>query len=273
MLGLGVGFYKLAGNDYPFGEWNPLLLEDKLANWYQFNTGISTTTVGESTNQITRWSDQKGDNSLTPTATDNTAVMPKLESDGTVFFNGSGDTLEFNSDLSFGKFSIYIKMNFKSDSAVSNDDLFEHASSGDFLKLANPTQARIKIGTRHDFTIGEIIEGTPFVIGFERAADGSLAVIKIGTRHDFTIGEIIEGTPFVIGFERAADGSLAVYKDNVAGTAADGDSLNVAISTTIDLDRIGKPVNNSYWSEIVICNDIITASERDNLYAYLSNVK
>jgi len=239
MLGLGVGFYKLAGNDYPFGEWNPLLLEDKLANWYQFNTGISTTTVGESTNQITRWSDQKGDNSLTPTATDNTAVMPKLESDGTVFFNGSGDTLEFNSDLSFGKFSIYIKMNFKSDSAVSNDDLFEHASSGDFLKLANPTQARIKIGTRHDFTIGEIIEGTPFVIGFERAADGS----------------------------------LAVYKDNVAGTAADGDSLNVAISTTIDLDRIGKPVNNSYWSEIVICNDIITASERDNLYAYLSNVK
>ena len=130
-------------------------------------------------------------------------------------------------------------MNFKSDSAVSNDDLFEHASSGDFLKLANPTQARIKIGTRHDFTIGEIIEGTPFVIGFERAADGS----------------------------------LAVYKDNVAGTAADGDSLNVAISTTIDLDRIGKPVNNSYWSEIVICNDIITASERDNLYAYLSNVK
>ena len=239
MLGLGVGFYKLAGNDYPFGEWNPLLLEDKLANWYQFNTGISTTTVGESTNQITRWSDQKGDNSLTPTATDNTAVMPKLESDGTVFFNGSGDTLEFNSDLSFGKFSIYIKMNFKSDSAVSNDDLFEHASSGDFLKLANPTQARIKIGTRHDFTIGEIIEGTPFVLGFERAADGS----------------------------------LAVYKDNVAGTAADGDSLNVAISTTIDLDRIGKPVNNSYWSEIVICNDIITASERDNLYAYLSNVK
>jgi len=238
MLGLGVGFYKLAGNDYPFGEWNPLLLEDKLANWYQFNTGISTTTVGESTNQITRWSDQKGDNSLTPTATDNTAVMPKLESDGTVFFNGSGDTLEFNSDLSFGKFSIYIKMNFKSDSAVSNDDLFEHASSGDFLKLANPTEARVKIGTRHDFTIDEIIEGTPFVLGFERAADGS----------------------------------LAVYKDNVAGTAADGDSLNVAISTTIDLDRIGKPVNNSYWSEIVICNDIITASERNNLYAYLSNV-
>ena len=238
MLGLGVGFYKLAGNDYP-GGWNPLELGDKLANWYQFNTGISTTTVGESTNQVTRWSDQKGDNSLTPTANDDAAVMPRLESDGTVFFNGAGDTLEFNSDLSFGKFSIYMKVNWKSDDTIATtEDLFEHASSGDFLKLAGPTGARIKIGTRHDFTVNEMVEGTPFVIGFERAADGG----------------------------------LAIYKDNVAGTAADGDSLNVAISTTIDLDRLGKPTNNSYWYEIVVCDDIITASERNELYAYLSNV-
>ena len=66
--------------------------------------------------------------------------------------------------------------------------MFEHASSGDFLKLAGPTGARIKIGTRHDFTINEMVEGTPFVIGFER--DG--------------------------------DGDMMVYKDNVAGSAAGG---------------------------------------------------
>ena len=63
-----------------------------------------------------------------------------------------------------------------------------------------------------------------------------------------------------------------VYKDNVAGSAADGDSLNVAISTTIDLDRLGKPTNNSYWYEIVVCDDIITSGERNELYNYLSNV-
>ena len=238
MLGLGVGFYKLAGNDYP-GGWNPLELGDKLVNWYQFNTGISTTTVSESANQVTRWSDQKGSNSLEPAATNDVDLMPKLESDGTILFNSPSDTLEFSSDLSFGKFSIYMKVNWKSDDTIATtEDLFEHASSGDFLKLAGPTGARIKIGTRHDFTINEMVEGTPFVIGFERAADGS----------------------------------LAVYKDNVKGAAADGDSLNVAISTTIDLDRIGKPTNNSYWYEIVVCDDIITASERNELYAYLSNV-
>ena len=238
MLGLGVGFYKLSGSDYP-GGWDPTALGDKLANWYRFNTGISTTTVGESTNQVTRWTDQKGSIQLTPAATDDKDIMPKLESDGTILFNGPADTLEFSSDLSFGKFSIYMKVNWKEDSTIATtEDMFEHASSGDFLKLAGPTGARIKIGTRHDFTINEMVEGTPFVIGFER--DG--------------------------------DGDMMVYKDNVAGSAADGDSLNVAISTTIDLDRLGKPTNNSYWYEIVVCDDIITASERNELYAYLSNV-
>ena len=108
MLGLGN---SITANQYS-SSWNPLKLGSKLVNWYKYNTGITTTTVGDSANQITQWSDQQGSNNLTPTANDNTAVMPKLESDGTVFFNGSGDTLEFNSDLSFGKFSIYIKMNF-----------------------------------------------------------------------------------------------------------------------------------------------------------------
>ena len=235
MLGLGVG---LSSNDYP-GGWTPTELGSKLAHWYQFNTGITTTTVGAATNQITQWADQHGSNNLAPAATNDKDIMPKLESDGTVLFNGPADTLQLGSDFSFGKFSIYMKVNWKSDSTIATtEDLFEHASSGDFLKLAGPTGARIKIGARHDFTINEMVEGTPFVIGFERAADGS----------------------------------LAIYKDNVAGTAADGDSLNVAISTTIDLDRLGKPTNNSYWYEIVVCDDIITAPERNELYAYLSNI-
>jgi len=235
MLGLGN---SICANEYP-GGWAPTELGSKLAHWYKFNTDISTTTVGVSTNQITQWADQHGSNNLAPAATNDVDVMPKLESDGTILFNGPGDTLELGSDFSFGKFSIYMKVNWKSDSTIATtEDLFEHASSGDFLKLAGPTGARIKIGARHDFTINEMVEGTPFVIGFERAADGS----------------------------------LAIYKDNVAGTAADGDSLNVAISTTIDLDRLGKPTNNSYWYEIVVCDDIITSGERNELYNYLNNV-
>ena len=40
MLGLGVGFYKLAGNDYPVGGFSPDQIEN-LSLWLKFNTGIS----------------------------------------------------------------------------------------------------------------------------------------------------------------------------------------------------------------------------------------
>tara|TARA_R110000744_G_scaffold170823_1_gene289077 strand:- start:5 stop:715 length:711 start_codon:yes stop_codon:yes gene_type:complete len=235
MLGLGN---SVSAGQYP-GGWSPTSLGSKLAHWYKFNTGITKVTASSVDGQVSQWADQHGSNNLTPTADDNKDVMPKLHDDGTVFFNATGDSLEFGSDLSFGKFSIYMKVNWKEDSTIATtEDLFEHASSGDFIKLAGPTAARIKISSRHDFTINEMVEGTPFVLGYERNGDGD----------------------------------MMVYKDNVAGSAADGDSLNVAISTTIDLDRLGKPTNDSYWYEIVICDDIITSDERNELFTYLSNV-
>ena len=114
--------------------------------------------------------------------------------------------------------------------------------SNDFLKLASPTEARIKIGTGG------------------------------GARHDFAINEIVEGNKFVVGFERKSNGDLEVYKDNIKGTANDGDSLNVAISTTIDMTRMGKPGNSSFWYEVVVCNNSLTDVERNNLYNYLLSV-
>ena len=77
MLGLGVGFYKLAGNDYP-GGWTPTELGDKLIHWYRFNTDITVSTVGDDTNAITGWADQKGSNNVRPTVVDNNAKMPPL---------------------------------------------------------------------------------------------------------------------------------------------------------------------------------------------------
>ena len=155
-----------------------------------------------------------------------------------VFFQGNSDTLEFTSDLSLGKFAIYFRINWKDETLGSQDLMEADAGNADFLKLAGPTEARIKIGGRHDFTIDEIVEGTPFVLGFER--DG--------------------------------DGDMMIYKDNIAGSAADGDSLNVAISTTLDLGRMGAPGNNAYWYEVVICNDSLTAKERKDLYYYLRDI-
>ena len=237
-MSLGLG-NSICANHYP-GGWNPTELGNKLIHWYQFNTGITIDDVGGDVNAVTGWADQKGSNNARPTVTNDNTKMPQLQSDGTILFQTTNDDIVFSSPLSLGTFAIYFKINWQGGGGtniISSDDLMD-GTGGDFLKLANTTEGRIKVGTRHDFTINEI--------GI--------------------------GVDFVIGFERASNGDLAIYKDNVAGTAADGDSLNVATSTAIGLNGMGKPSNKSKWYEVVVCNDSLSTSERNELYNYLVSV-
>tara|TARA_Y100001937_G_scaffold11550_1_gene14290 strand:- start:58 stop:774 length:717 start_codon:yes stop_codon:yes gene_type:complete len=237
MLGLGN---SLTAKRYSSGAWTPTNLGNKLIHWYKFNTGITIDDVGGDANAVTGWADQKGSNNTRPTVTNDATDMPQLQSDGTILFQTVDDDLVFSSPLSLGTFAIYFKINWAGGggtNVISSDDLMD-GTGGDFLKLANTTQGRIKVGTRHDFTINEISIGVDFVIGFERASNGD----------------------------------LAIYKDNVAGTAFDGDSLNVATSTAIGLNGMGKPTNKSNWYEVVVCNDSLSTAERNQLYNYLVSV-
>jgi len=241
MLGLGVGFYKLSGSDYP-GGWDPSNLGDKLQIWYQFNTGISTNTVEESTNQIIAWADQSGNNNHgSPRVEDDVNEMPKLDTDGTVLFNSNTDSLIFASALSLGKLAIYWKANWAN--TISADVPFE-SNGNNFIKVNSPTTLRVKASsqTREDSTINEITD------------DGSTAVI--------------------LGLERNGDGDWAVYKDNASGdwsTTSPKDG-NTPIAHTLDLTQIGDGTATSNWYEVVICNDVLTTAERNELYNYLTNV-
>ena len=82
MLGLGNSLTST----YP-GGWSPTDLGSKLIHWYRFNTGITTTTVSSTDGLITQWADQKGSNNMAPEVTNNGAVMPILDSDGSVKFS------------------------------------------------------------------------------------------------------------------------------------------------------------------------------------------
>ena len=176
MLGLGN---SICANHYP-GGWDPSNLGNKLQVWLQFNTGISTATVAESTNQITRWSDQSGNNnSAIPTDLEDVSEMPKLDTDNTVLFNSNTDSLVFSSALSLGTFAIYWKANWNN--TISNDVPFE-GNSNNFIKLASPTEMRFKADgqTREDATINEITDDgtTPVILGIERASNGDLTAYK-----------------------------------------------------------------------------------------------
>ena len=99
MLGLGVGFYKLGGDNYP-GGWTPTDLGDKLIHWYQYDTGLTV----DAEDDITQWADQKGRNNLTAEGT--SAVSPTYDS-GKVFFNANNDILTFGSSLDLTTFAIF----------------------------------------------------------------------------------------------------------------------------------------------------------------------
>ena len=235
MLGLGLSLTKSSVTG-----WDPTQLGAKLIHWYKFNTGITVDDVGGDANAITGWADQKGSNNVSPTDTTNNAKMPQLQSDGTILFQSTNDDIVFSSPLSLGTFAVYFKINWVGGSGtnvINSDDLMD-GTGGDFLKLANPTEARVKITTRHDFAIDEVIDGQDFIVGFERKSNGD----------------------------------IEVYKDNIKATDNDGDSLNVATSTAIGLNGMGKPSNKSKWYEVVVCNDSLSTSERNELYTYLTNV-
>ena len=241
MLGLGN---SITANEYP-GGWNPLELGNKLQIWYQFNTGITTTTVGGSANQITQWADQSGNNNHgAPTVTNNVNEMPKLDTDNTVLFNSATDSLVFSSALSLGTFAIYWKVNWADTIGSGGTEVPFEGNGNNFIKLASPTEIRIK-------------------------ADGQ-------TREDATINEITDDgtTSVILGMERASNGDLAAYKDNVAGTfsTASPKDGNTPVANTLDITQIGDGAATSNWHEVIICNDVLSTAERNELYNYLVSV-
>ena len=94
MLGLGN---SSTGSSW---SWSPPILGSKLIHWYKFNSGITTNGTG-----VTQWADAVGTNHLAPTVTNDANEQPALESDGTIFFDQSTDSLVFDSALSLGKYS------------------------------------------------------------------------------------------------------------------------------------------------------------------------
>lgn len=233
MLGLGLSLTKTDVSGFDPTNLSSLL------HWYKFNTGITVASVGGDDNAVTAWDDQKGSNNTAPAVTNNKDKMPQLQSDGTIKFQSTVDDFVFSSPLALGTFAIYFKIKFDESETVAANDLMDDAGSSHFLKLANPTEARVKIN---------------------------------GSRHDFAIDEIVEGQDLIVGFERKSNGDIEVYKDNIKATANDGDSLNVATSTTIGIRRMGIPANVSFWYEVIICNDSLSDSDRNELYNYLLSV-
>tara|TARA_R100000458_G_C8249741_1_gene226942 strand:- start:316 stop:1026 length:711 start_codon:yes stop_codon:yes gene_type:complete len=233
MLGLGVGFYRLGGNDYIGSTWLPSEI-GSLIHWYQFNTGITTTVISSTGKQIQSWDDQKGSNNLAPIDLDDGGSVdvdesPKLDDDGSVLFNQADDNLGFSSQLRLGAFSIYARVS----SSNFNDIFMESSDESEFIKLHSTTEIRVQPG---------------------------------GSRKDITVSGLSTNTKFTFGIERDGEGQFYAF---INGTGQDTEGITEDTSNTLNLNRIGTPLQQMNIYEILIFSDVLTSANRTLVNAYL----
>ena len=222
-MGLGLGLNLSAGY-VPI--WEPSELST-LLHWYKVGVGQTSDANG-----VTAWNDQKGSNNLTGTG--GAANQPVL-SNGAVVFNASDDHLEYDSALTLGKFSFYLRV--------------EHSAPGDF------------------FTTQVDSGGTDFI----KMQTNSEARIKITSRHDYTLETSLSNdTKYTVGYERDADGAIKVFVDSQEAALSNGDG-NEAISDLTNFVELGRPAQGLTVYEIVILSDALDATNRALLFEYLSS--
>ena len=243
MLGLGVGFYKLSGNDYPHGRWTPKEIPS-LIHWYSKGIG-QTSREGDENVNCQVWRDQKGSNHLQADASDD-AIAPTLNEDGTITFDAAGDIMQFDSAIGLGTFSVYVRLSYSD--AISADYLFEKFNSAqDFFQLSTEAVVKVKINNngRHDYAIVPVFpeDGTPFNVGLEREDTHA------------TTNDIVR-----------------VYHGGTSMTqSGNGDGLE-PITELFEIGSIGKPAQTSTWHEIVICSDALSTADRVLLNTYLDSI-
>ena len=222
-MGLGLGLNLSAGY-VPI--WEPSELST-LLHWYRVGVGQTSDADG-----VTAWNDQKGSNNLTGTG--GAPNQPVLSS-GAVVFNASDDHLAYDSALTLGKFSFYLRA--------------EHSSPGDF------------------FTTQVDSGGTDFM----KMQTNSQARIKISNRFDYNLATSLSNdTKYTVGYERASDGTVKVFVNSEEATLASGDG-NEAISNLTNFVELGRPAQGLTVYEIVILNDALDATNRALLFEYLSS--
>jgi len=222
---LGLGNTITGGAVTEEAAWAPSDISS-LIHWYKYDTGITQDGDGD----ITAWADREGSNNLT--ASGDTADSPQYDS-GAVKFVESGDDLDWDTPLSLGTLSFY--MRFESDDVAV--DWIVKGGSTDWIKIQDNTDFRLKMSN---------------------------------TRRDWALSGISTDTKVNLGVERASNGDIGVFVDNSA-LSPDG-SYNIATSSTFDITKIGSPLETVKMYEVLVFNDVLSSEDRGLLNTYLNTI-
>ena len=270
MLGLGVGFYKLAGNDYPGGEFAPDQIEN-LSLWLRFNTDVrgrdgegqtitSQTSPYPDGERISQWNDQSGNNNHA--AQTNALDMPLFEADepGALAFPSASGEAKFMDIIGGGNIQIDANTNFtiivRFKATNFTSKVLLGSNSNEFFRLNNNRTFRIKIGSAS--TDKET---------FQEAA-----------------GTIMEtDTYYTVMLVRSnGDGTMKVYVRGGVYTTASGKDWDASEPSTkltnqLDIDNIGSSADDTenfigFMKDVIIYDGTaLTAAQRELVFDYIES--
>lgn len=262
MLGLGVGFYKLAGNDYPGGGFAPDQIEN-LSLWLRFNkdiTGPSDGEVGLSTqtipypdgSRINQWKDQSGNNNHA--LQDTTADMPLFEADepGALNFAGQTKFMDLTSNIQIDANTDFTAVVRFKCVDFSTQRAFFGSATDEFFRLQTNKAFRLKIGSSNS----TFAEGSATM---ETDAYYTAIVVR----------------------SNGSTGNINVYVRGGAYTTASGKDWDAAENSTntgqIDFNNIGSAADddknfNGFIKDVIIYDGTaVTAAQRELLFDYVES--
>ena len=271
MLGLGVGFYKLAGNDYPIGGFAPDQIEN-LEMWLKlgnFTADFENASDGSAYSppkttgfldgdRINKWIDLSGNGNHAVQT--NNSFKPRVDTDipGAVEWpsaNSKFMDLESNSGNGFDinantDFTAIVRFRALS----TNQNALFGDSTGEFLRIVNNSRIRLKINnsaTNRNFDLpsGTLQTDTFYTVMLVRS-NGST-----GTNEMYIKG--------------------GIYTD-ASGTQFTGSNLDDP-SGPITVSNIGASANeqnefHGWMKDVIIYNGTaVTAEQRELLFNYIES--
>lgn len=263
MLGLGVGFYKLAGNEYPISGFAPDQIEN-LALWLRFNTDItgsdgevgvsSQTTPYPDGSVINLWLDQSGNGNHARQT--NTTFMPLFEADepGALNFANNAKYMDLSGNIQVDAntdFTVIVRFKCVDFGAVR---ALIGSADDEFFRLNNNRTFRLKIG------------GTNTT--FQESAGVTMATDTYYTA--------------MVVRSNGSTGDINVYVRGGVYTTASGKDWNRSSASgvnpgQIDFNNIGADSDDSdefkgFIKDVIVYDGTaVTAAQRELLFDYIES--
>ena len=262
MLGLGVGFYKLAGNDYPGGEFAPDQIEN-LSLWLRFNTDVrgrdgEGTTITSQTSPypdgetISQWNDQSGNNNHA--AQTNAVDMPLFEADepGALHFATAVKFMDLTSNIQIDANTDFTAVIRFKCTSFSSQRAFLGSATDEFFRLNTNKAFRLKIGSSN----------STFAEGASTMATDTYYTVMVVRSNGST-------------------GNINVYVRGGVYTTASGKDWDAAENSTntgqIDFNNIGSAADDGnnfhgFIKDVIIYDGTaLTATQRELVFDYIES--